>query len=104
MAATLEKGLNRAAVLNADIAKLVRLISRALSSRLDEEQTEPLNIRISSLLYYGLVKIYSRKTKLLYEEIRDFQTRIILVCYIFFYSMYSILFFSHSKLVTLIFR
>ena len=63
LAATVDKGLNRAAILNADIVKLVKLISKGMESKDEKEHHEPLTVRLSSVLYFGLVRIYSKKTR-----------------------------------------
>lgn len=62
---------------------MAKMISEGISSEGDGNKKETINMHVASLLYYGLVRIFSRKTKLLYEEIRDFQTRVTMVWIIF---------------------
>ncbi|QPG76932.1 hypothetical protein FOA43_004326 [Brettanomyces nanus] len=74
LAANLEKKLTKQQLLNASITDSARAIedsSRALEVSSSQRDTEPMALRLSGQLLYGIVRIYSRKAKYLYEDVSD---------------------------------
>ncbi|KAG7747895.1 hypothetical protein KL912_002572 [Ogataea haglerorum] len=66
LAANLEKKLTKHQLLNTDIAESTRAIVSSSSV-----STEPLALRLTGQLLYGVVRIYSRKAKYLLDDVTD---------------------------------
>ncbi|VEU19432.1 DEKNAAC100110 [Brettanomyces naardenensis] len=74
LAANLEKKLTKQQLLNASVTESARAIedsSRALDISSSQREVEPMALRLSGQLLYGIVRIYSRKAKYLYEDVND---------------------------------
>ncbi|KAH3661608.1 hypothetical protein OGAPHI_006456 [Ogataea philodendri] len=68
LAANLEKKLTKHQLLHTDIAESTRAI---VSSSNATASTEPLALRLTGQLLYGVVRIYSRKAKYLLDDVTD---------------------------------
>ncbi|KAG7805820.1 hypothetical protein KL921_005251 [Ogataea angusta] len=66
LAANLEKKLTKHQLLNTDITESTRAIVSSSSV-----STEPLALRLTGQLLYGVVRIYSRKAKYLLDDVTD---------------------------------
>ena len=58
-----------------DIVKSVKQIARVAGCSEDSENLEPITLRASGELLHGVVRVYSKKTSLLLNDIKDTLTR-----------------------------
>lgn len=72
LAANLERKLTKHQLLTTDISKTSEAIATS-STRVqaNQIQTEPLALRLTGTLLYGIVRIYSRKAKYLLDDVSD---------------------------------
>ncbi|KAH7826630.1 Sister chromatid cohesion protein 1 [Monocercomonoides exilis] len=76
LAATYEKSLNRYGVLRTNITEAAKMIESGIPVEADDKDHLPISVRISGFLYFGLVKIFSRKVRYLFDDVRGLQTKI----------------------------
>lgn len=79
LAANLEKKLTKQQLMKASITQSARAVeksSEALDVSDSQRDVEPMALRLSGQLLYGIVRIYSRKSKYLYEDVSDILMRL----------------------------
>lgn len=79
LAANLEKKLTKQQLMKASITKSAKAVensSKALDVSDSQRDVEPMALRLSGQLLYGIVRIYSRKSKYLYEDVSDILMRL----------------------------
>lgn len=74
LAANLEKKLTKQQLLSASVTESAQAVedsSKVPNTQSSQQQTEPMALRLSGQLLYGIVRIYYRKSKYLYEDVSD---------------------------------
>lgn len=76
LASNMTSSLSKNVSLQTDIVSSVNAIARAAGCSLDDQNVEPITLRVSGQLLTGVVRIFSKKTSCLLEDIADTLHRI----------------------------
>ncbi|SCU81889.1 LAFA_0C07800g1_1 [Lachancea sp. 'fantastica'] len=75
LASNMSHSLSKSVSQHTNIIKSVEEIARVAGCSLDSEDVEPITLRASGELLHGIVRVYSKKTSLLLNDIKDTLTR-----------------------------
>ncbi|SCU80426.1 LAME_0B03092g1_1 [Lachancea meyersii CBS 8951] len=75
LASNMSHSLSKSVSQHTDIIKSVEEIARVAGCSLDSDIVEPITLRASGELLHGVVRVYSKKTSLLLNDIKDTLTR-----------------------------